>query len=147
VHDECIAAWDFLLHSTPFISVSRLNEEEARPVLEKYLGSSRSTGVSAARPISRWILANNSKEYREACRIVDVASEVAQLVLEVVLWVDCFCWVQLESLSRMRSSTVWRWFHDEGKYSCYAVEGGHRAIKYTRLGGVKQDIYAEGTAL
>jgi hypothetical protein len=24
------------------------------------------------------------------------------------------------------------------------VDGGHRAIKYTRLGGVKQEIYAEG---
>ena len=26
-----------------------------------------------------------------------------------------------------------------------AVDGGHRAIKYTRLGGVKKDIYSEGT--
>jgi hypothetical protein len=26
------------------------------------------------------------------------------------------------------------------------VDGGHRAIKYTRLGGVKKDIYSEGTA-
>jgi prohibitin 2 len=25
------------------------------------------------------------------------------------------------------------------------VDGGHRAIKYTRIGGVKTDIYAEGT--
>jgi prohibitin 2 len=25
-----------------------------------------------------------------------------------------------------------------------AVDGGHRAIKYTRLGGVKKDIYNEG---
>lgn len=24
------------------------------------------------------------------------------------------------------------------------VDGGHRAIKYTRVGGVKPDIYAEG---
>lgn len=24
------------------------------------------------------------------------------------------------------------------------VDGGHRAIKYTRVGGVKSDIYAEG---
>lgn len=26
----------------------------------------------------------------------------------------------------------------------FNVDGGHRAIKYTRLGGVKQEIYAEG---
>jgi hypothetical protein len=26
------------------------------------------------------------------------------------------------------------------------VDGGHRAIKYTRLGGVKQEIFAEGMA-
>jgi hypothetical protein len=25
------------------------------------------------------------------------------------------------------------------------VDGGHRAIKYTRVGGVKKEIYAEGT--
>ena len=25
-----------------------------------------------------------------------------------------------------------------------AVDGGHRAIKYTRIGGVKRDIYNEG---
>lgn len=25
------------------------------------------------------------------------------------------------------------------------VDGGHRAIKYTRLGGVKKEIYSEGT--
>ena len=24
------------------------------------------------------------------------------------------------------------------------VDGGHRAIKYTRLGGVKKEIYGEG---
>lgn len=29
--------------------------------------------------------------------------------------------------------------------SLFNVEGGHRAIKYTRLGGVKQQIYNEGT--
>ncbi|KAK4939438.1 Prohibitin-2, subunit of the prohibitin complex (Phb1p-Phb2p) [Elasticomyces elasticus] len=29
--------------------------------------------------------------------------------------------------------------------SIFNVDGGHRAIKYTRLGGVKQEIYAEGT--
>ncbi|KAK9488237.1 band 7 family-domain-containing protein [Lipomyces starkeyi] len=29
--------------------------------------------------------------------------------------------------------------------SLFNVDGGHRAIKYTRLGGVKPDIYAEGT--
>ncbi|EGX43347.1 Prohibitin-2, subunit of the prohibitin complex (Phb1p-Phb2p) [Orbilia oligospora] len=27
----------------------------------------------------------------------------------------------------------------------FNVDGGHRAIKYTRLGGVKQEIYSEGT--
>lgn len=27
----------------------------------------------------------------------------------------------------------------------FNVDGGHRAIKYTRLGGVKKDIYSEGT--
>ncbi|KAF3936833.1 Prohibitin-2 [Dactylella cylindrospora] len=27
----------------------------------------------------------------------------------------------------------------------FNVDGGHRAIKYTRLGGVKKDIYGEGT--
>lgn len=26
----------------------------------------------------------------------------------------------------------------------FNVDGGHRAIKYTRVGGVKPDIYAEG---
>ncbi|QDS71689.1 prohibitin subunit [Venturia effusa] len=29
--------------------------------------------------------------------------------------------------------------------SLFNVDGGHRAIKYTRVGGVKPDIYAEGT--
>ncbi|KAJ6261214.1 Prohibitin-2 [Drechslerella dactyloides] len=29
----------------------------------------------------------------------------------------------------------------------FNVDGGHRAIKYTRLGGVKPDIYSEGTHL
>lgn len=29
-------------------------------------------------------------------------------------------------------------------FSC-PVDGGHRAIKYSRLGGVKPDIYNEGT--
>lgn len=29
--------------------------------------------------------------------------------------------------------------------SLFTVDGGHRAIKYTRLHGVKQDIYSEGT--
>ncbi|KAG8802148.1 Prohibitin-2, subunit of the prohibitin complex (Phb1p-Phb2p) [Serendipita sp. 399] len=29
--------------------------------------------------------------------------------------------------------------------SLFTVDGGHRAIKYTRLNGVKPDIYAEGT--
>lgn len=27
----------------------------------------------------------------------------------------------------------------------FNVDGGHRAIKYTRLGGVKTDIFNEGT--
>jgi prohibitin 2 len=27
----------------------------------------------------------------------------------------------------------------------FAVDGGHRAIKYTRMGGVGKEIYAEGT--
>lgn len=27
------------------------------------------------------------------------------------------------------------------------VDGGHRAIKYTRLGGVSDEVYAEGTHL
>jgi prohibitin 2 len=26
----------------------------------------------------------------------------------------------------------------------FLVDGGHRAIKYSRLGGVKKEIYAEG---
>lgn len=26
-----------------------------------------------------------------------------------------------------------------------SVDGGHRAIKYTRIGGVRSDIYSEGT--
>ncbi|KAI9892971.1 MAG: Prohibitin-2, subunit of the prohibitin complex (Phb1p-Phb2p) [Vezdaea aestivalis] len=30
-------------------------------------------------------------------------------------------------------------------YSLFNVDGGHRAIKYTRIGGVKPEIYAEGT--
>lgn len=28
--------------------------------------------------------------------------------------------------------------------ACGAVDGGHRAIKYTRIGGVKKEIYNEG---
>lgn len=28
----------------------------------------------------------------------------------------------------------------------FNVDGGHRAIKYTRIGGVKPDIYSEGIA-
>ncbi|KPI39936.1 Prohibitin-2 [Cyphellophora attinorum] len=32
-----------------------------------------------------------------------------------------------------------------GSNALFNVDGGHRAIKYTRLGGVKPDIYAEGT--
>lgn len=27
---------------------------------------------------------------------------------------------------------------------CGIVDGGHRAIKYSRLAGVKKDIYSEG---
>lgn len=27
----------------------------------------------------------------------------------------------------------------------FNVDGGHRAIKYTRIGGVKQEIYTEGS--
>ena len=26
------------------------------------------------------------------------------------------------------------------------VDGGHRAIKYTRIGGVKKEIYSEGAS-
>lgn len=29
---------------------------------------------------------------------------------------------------------------------CDPVDGGHRAIKYTRIGGVQKDIYNEGKA-
>lgn len=29
--------------------------------------------------------------------------------------------------------------------SLFNVDGGHRAIKYTRIGGVKKEIYAEGS--
>lgn len=29
--------------------------------------------------------------------------------------------------------------------SLFNVDGGHRAIKYTRIGGIKSDIYSEGT--
>lgn len=28
---------------------------------------------------------------------------------------------------------------------CFTVDGGHRAIKYTRLNGVSSEVYAEGT--
>ena len=31
--------------------------------------------------------------------------------------------------------------------SLFNVDGGHRAIKYTRIGGVKKEIYAEGKRL
>lgn len=31
--------------------------------------------------------------------------------------------------------------------SIFNVDGGHRAIKYTRIGGVKKEIYSEGTHL
>jgi len=31
--------------------------------------------------------------------------------------------------------------------SLFNVDGGHRAIKYTRVGGVKKEIYAEGSPL
>ena len=33
-----------------------------------------------------------------------------------------------------------------GQNALFNVDGGHRAIKYTRVGGVKQEIYTEGTA-
>ena len=29
----------------------------------------------------------------------------------------------------------------------FNVDGGHRAIKYTRVGGVSKEIYSEGTAV
>ena len=32
-----------------------------------------------------------------------------------------------------------------GSNSLFNVDGGHRAIKYTRIGGVSKEIYAEGT--
>ncbi|KAI5818410.1 band 7 family-domain-containing protein [Pyronema omphalodes] len=32
-----------------------------------------------------------------------------------------------------------------GSNALFNVDGGHRAIKYTRLGGVKKEIYGEGT--
>ena len=31
--------------------------------------------------------------------------------------------------------------------SLFNVDGGHRAIKYTRIGGVQKEIYAEGSEL
>jgi hypothetical protein len=31
-----------------------------------------------------------------------------------------------------------------GQNALFNVDGGHRAIKYTRIGGVKQEIYTEG---
>ncbi|KAF8250717.1 hypothetical protein K440DRAFT_597031 [Wilcoxina mikolae CBS 423.85] len=34
-----------------------------------------------------------------------------------------------------------------GNSALFNVDGGHRAIKYTRIGGVKKEIYAEGTHL
>lgn len=32
-----------------------------------------------------------------------------------------------------------------GYNALFNVDGGHRAIKYTRIGGVSKEIYAEGT--
>jgi len=32
-----------------------------------------------------------------------------------------------------------------GNNALFNVDGGHRAIKYTRLGGVSKEIYSEGT--
>jgi prohibitin 2 len=32
-----------------------------------------------------------------------------------------------------------------GNNALFNVDGGHRAIKYTRLGGVGKEIYSEGT--
>jgi len=32
-----------------------------------------------------------------------------------------------------------------GNNALFNVDGGHRAIKYTRIGGVRQEIYSEGT--
>lgn len=34
-----------------------------------------------------------------------------------------------------------------GQNALFNVDGGHRAIKYTRIGGVKQEIYTEGTVI
>jgi len=31
-----------------------------------------------------------------------------------------------------------------GTNALFNVDGGHRAIKYTRVGGVRQEIYSEG---
>ena len=36
--------------------------------------------------------------------------------------------------------TIWT----VGSNSLFNVDGGHRAIKYTRVGGVKKEIYSEG---
>jgi len=33
-----------------------------------------------------------------------------------------------------------------GNNALFNVDGGHRAIKYTRIGGVGKEIYAEGIA-
>ena len=49
----------------------------------------------------------------------------------------------------MLSSTV-RYTHHafhRAKANTYLVDGGHRAIVYSRIGGVKPDIYGEGTHL
>lgn len=32
-----------------------------------------------------------------------------------------------------------------GNNALFNVDGGHRAIKYTRIGGVSKEIYSEGT--
>jgi prohibitin 2 len=32
-----------------------------------------------------------------------------------------------------------------GNNALFNVDGGHRAIKYTRIGGVGSEIYSEGT--
>jgi len=38
----------------------------------------------------------------------------------------------------------WRYMRSADLIHSITVDGGHRAIMYTRIGGVKKDIYNEG---
>lgn len=58
------------------------------------------------------------------------------------LWVSLWSAESLTTIARPRATAA---LLERIHACCDTVDGGHRAIKYTRLHGVTEEVYAEGT--